>query len=278
MRRINLRKKKRLELKNINLKSKKLLFLFIAILLICLIMYCFFINNFFIKRNFEKEYLTISNANQNIPFKINKIILFSSATANTNAVNQSVLGVDISQYCDIGIYITNSTSNDILIDSLYIDNIKISTPELGTPCLYKKKINDLGKCSFSEDSIIQDNFYFNIINSEQKINYDNYEIYNNSSTPISLGFYNKNVKTNFLMDNSEIKYDGTLLKSAMVSQTGLNCNVSFTINIIANNGGHYISNINFDIPLESEEESIYNTGYVTKEFDNSQTCNFFKIN
>ena len=114
MRRINLRKKRQIELKNINLKALKLLTLFITLLIICITIYCFYINNFFIKKNFEKEYLVISNSNQNVPFYIDKIILFSSATANTSNIDNSSLNVNISQYCDIGIYINNSKKNDIL--------------------------------------------------------------------------------------------------------------------------------------------------------------------
>lgn len=278
MRRINLRKKRQIELKNINLKSLKLLFLFITILVICLIVYCFYINIFFIKKNFEKEYITISDSNQDIPFSIDKMILFSSATANTSSKNTTTLDVNISQYCDIGIYINSSKQDNVLINSLYIDNINITSPQLGTPCLYKKSINDLGKCTFSEDNIIQDNFSFNITNLEEEINYDNYEIYNNCSTPISLGFYNKDVKTNFLLDNSESKYDGTLLKNAMIPQTSLNCKVSFAVNIITTDGSHYISNISFDVPFENKDNSIYNDGYIKQELNANQLSSFLKTN
>lgn len=279
MRRINLRKKRQIELKNINLKSLKLLSLFTALLVICLIIYCFYINNFFIKKNFEKEYLAISNSNQNIPFSIDKIILFSSATANTSNGGNSILNANISQYCDIGIYLKNSNqNNETVINSLYIDNINISIPSLGTPCLYKKSVTDLGKCSFSEDNIIQDNFYFNIITPEEQINYNNYEIYNNCSTPISLGFYNKDIKSNFILDNTEIKYDGTLLKNAIISEKNLNCSVSFALHLTTSDNMHYISNINFNVPFENNGHSLYNDGYIIQEIDNTQISNFIAIN
>lgn len=274
---INIRKKKRIILKDTNKKALQLLILLSIVLIVCVIIYVFFIQNFFIKKSFEKDSIGFSNLNETIPFSLNKIILFSSATANTNDINHSVLSLNISQYCDIGMYINNTNKENTSINSLYINNISISTPELGTPCLYKKKVEDLGKCSFDENSIIQNEFYFNVIDSNIEINYDNYEIYNNGSTPISLGFYNKDVKKDFLTDATEIGYNGALLNMASIPQTSLKCNVSFTINIITNSDEHYICNVNFDIPFEDEEGSIYNDGYFTKEISSEETSKFMRI-
>ena len=211
-----------------------------------------------------------------MPFSLRKIILFSSATAEADSVNQ-LLSLNISQYCDIGIYLDKIENDDIKISSLYIDNILMSSPEIGTPYLYKKSVSDLGKCTFNEDSIIDNNFNFNIIDTESELNYNNYEIYSNGTTPISLGFYNQNIKTDFIADTSEVFYNGTLLKQAFIPLTSLNCNISFRINIITNSEEHYICNVNFDIPLESNDESIYDTGYITKEFETIETNKFIRI-
>ena len=274
---INIRKKKRMILKDTNKKALQLLSLLLAILIVCIIIYIFFIENFFIKKSFEKDNVNFSNLNETIPFSLNKIILFSSATANTNNINQSVLSLNISQYCDIGIYINNTDKENTSIQSLYISNISISNPELGTPCLYKKKVEDLGKCSFDENSIVQDEFYFNVIDSNTEINYDNYEIYNNGTTPISLGFYNKDIKSDFLIDDSEIEYNGTLLNRASIPLTSLKCNVSFRVNIITNLDEQYICNVSFDIPFKDEKNSIYNDGYFTKEISGKEISKFVRI-
>ena len=229
------------------------------------------------QKNLEKESINFSGLNQNTPFIIKEIILFSSATAESDSVNQQ-LSLDISQYCDIGIYLNKIEDENIIISSLYIDNIVISSPEIGMPYLYKKKISDLGKCSFNEDSIIKDTFQFNIVNTDKDLNYNNYEVYNNGSTPISLGFYNKNIKTGFFPDNSEIFYNGSLLRDASILLSSIKCNISFTINITTNSNEHYICNINIDIPFEDDENnSIYKSGYITKEFDNTETNKFIRI-
>lgn len=273
---INSRKKKKIILKEINSKSLKLLLILTAILLVCCIIYFTFIQGFFIKKELENDSIMFSTMNENIPFSIRKIILFSSSTAEASSVNQ-LLSLDISQYCDIGIYINELNDSNLSISSLYIDNITISSTEIGTPCLYKKIVTDLGKCSFSEDAIINDRFDFNIVNLENDLNYDNYELYSNCTTPISLGFYNKNIKTGFLSDSSEILYNGTLLKDATIPLSSIDCNVSFTINIITNSSEHYICNISFDIPFEDEEGSIYDNGYVTKEFNSNEVSKFIRI-
>ncbi len=273
---INIRKRKRIILNQINKKSLKLIFLLLIVLVISTTIYFFFVQNLFIKKSLEKDSLGFSSFNDNIPFSLNKIILFSSATANASSVNQS-LSLDISQFCDIGIYLNNVDKDNTSIQSLYINNISISSPEIGTPCLYKKHINDLGKCSFNEENMIQNEFYFNIVDSNSEINDNNYELLNDGSTPISLGFYNKNIKTEFITDKHEILYNGTLLKTALIPQTSLTCNVSFSIHIITNTNAEYLCNISFDIPFDDENGSIYDTGYVTKEIKNIETNKFIRI-
>lgn len=273
---INIRKKKKLILKETNKKALNILLILILLLIICAGIYFFFLQDIFIKKNLEEDSLHFSSLNETIPFSLRKIILFSSATAETDSVNQ-LLSLNISQYCDIGIYLDKIQNEDISISSLYIDNIVMSSPEIGTPYLYKKSVSDLGKCTFNEDNIIDNSFYFNIIDAKSELNYNNYEIYNNGTTPISLGFFNKNIKTNFIADTSEIFYNGTLLKQAFIPLASLNCNISFRLNIITNSNEHYICNVNFDIPLENNNESLYDAGYITKEFETTQTNKFIRL-
>ena len=273
---INIRKKKKLVLKEINKKALKTNALLIILLIFCFVIYFNFIQNIFIKKNLEQDSMSFSDLNENIPFSIKKLMLFSSATAESDSINQQ-LALDISQYCDVGIYLNKIEDENHLISSLYIDNIVMSSPEIGTPYLYIKNILDLGKCSFDENTTITDSLSFNIINTDIDLNYNNFEIYNNGTTPITLGFYNKNIKTNFMPDSSELFYNGTLLKEASIPLISLNSNISFRINIITNSNEHYICNINFDIPFETENGSIYDTGYITKEFNSNEVNKFIRI-
>lgn len=273
---INIRKKKQIIMKELNKKILKIIFILILLIIICMIIYFSFFQGLFIKNNLEKDGMNFSELNENIPFSLKKIILFSSATAEDNSVNQQ-LCLNISQYCDIGIYLNTIQAENISISSLYIDNINISSPEIGTPYLYNKKISDIGKCSFDENNIIKDTVSFNIVDSNTDLNYENYEIYNNGTSPISLGFYNKDIKTNFFPNNPEIYYNGTLLKEASIPISSLKCNISFRINVITNLNEHYICNISFDLPFEDIHGSIYDTGYITKEFKNTQLNSFIRL-
>lgn len=273
---INIRKKKQVLIKETNKKALKIISILIMLLIICFITYFSFFQDISIKNKLEKDSMDFSELNEYIPFSIKEIILFSSATAKADSINQQ-LALDISQYCDIGIYLNKVQDENLFISSLYIDNIIISSPEIGTPYLYKKNISDLGKCSFDENNIINDTLSFNIISIDTDLNYNNYELYNNGTTPISLGFYNKNIKIGFFPNNSEIFYNGTLLKQALIPLTSLNCNISFRINILTNSNEHYICNVNFDIPFEDDNGLIYDTGYITKEFNSSQVNKFIRL-
>lgn len=273
---INIRKRKKIVFKKINTKILKLITMLIVLLILCTLVCFFFIQDSFIKSNLEQDSISFSTLNEKIPFSLRKIILFSSATAQATSLNQS-LSLDISQYCDIGIYLNTLEDSNISISSLYIDNISISSPEVGTPCLYKKNVQDLGKCSYNENSIINSRFNFNVIDTQLDINYNNYEIYCNGTTPISLGFYNKNIKTNFITSNTEVTYNGTLLKNTAIPLTSLNCTISFALNIITTSNEHYICNVNFDIPFEDNNGLLYNTGYITKEFQGTETNKFIRI-
>lgn len=280
MRRTNNRKRNKINLNQINRETLKTITLIIVLLIVFSFIYFYFIRNIFIKKNFEKEYTSISSLNEDSPFSLNKIILFSSATTTSNGLNNSVWNQDISQYCDICIYLNNNSSNVAdknIAKQVYIDNISISTPELGSPCLYKKSVQDFGKSSFSEDKIISDRFDFNIIDTKKTINYDNNDIYNNLSTPLSIGFYNKNIKTNFLNSDSQIESNGRILKKASIPEASIICYVSFNINIVNMLGEKYICNVNFSIPFTDEISSIYEDGYIKKEISNLDNYKFLRI-
>ena len=280
MRRLSSRKRNKINLKNLNNKTLKITVSLIILLIIIICIYFYFIKNIFIRNNFEHHYTYTSSLNEETVFSLDKIVLFSSATVDTKELNNSVWNLDISGYTDICVYVNNVSNNNNsknVIKQLYIDNINISQPEYGTPCLYRKSLQYFGKCSFSEDKILSDRIDFNIVEKDSAINYENNEIYNNLSTPITLGFYNKNVKTNFLNSDSQVEYNGKILKKAAIPQTSINCNVSFDINIINELDEHYICNVNFDIPFEDNNSSIYEDGYITKEINNLENYKFFRL-
>ena len=73
---INDRKKKRIIAKKINKKALTVISILSILIIICLVLYFFFIQNIFIKKNLEEDSSEFSSLNENIPFSLNKIILF----------------------------------------------------------------------------------------------------------------------------------------------------------------------------------------------------------
>lgn len=280
MRRFSTRKRNKINLQSLNKKAIKTLVVFIILLIIILFVYFYYIKNAFIKNIFEKHYTSISKLNEETVFSLNKIIIFSSATVNPKELKNGVWNMDVSQYSDISIYlnnITNDSSQKNIVKELYIDNISISDTEYGSPYLYKKSLYDFGKCSFKEENILSDRLDFSVISEGKEINYNNSEILTDLSTPICIGFYNKNIKSDFLNANSEIEYNGKILKRANIPIASMSCNLSFCINIINELDEHYVCNVNIDIPFEDENYSIYNDGYITQEINNLDNYKFLRI-
>ena len=280
MRRTNIRKRNRIDFKNLDRKAM-ILIVFLSILIILLITsISYFIKNAFLNKSFEKDYSTSAFINEDTPFSLNKIVIFSSATVNPKEVNNSVWNLDISQFADICIYLNNTPNDDNsknVVKNLYINNISVSRPELGTTSLYQKTIEDFGKSSFNENKIFKDRIDFNIIKTDETANYFNNEIFNNLSNPIILGFYNKDIKVNFWNSNSKLDYSGKILKEAKIPRQSIECNISFDINIINELDEEYICNVNFDIPFEYKSKSVYEDGYVTKELKNLENYKFLRL-
>ena len=67
------------------------------------------------------------------------------------------------------------------------------------------------------------------------------------------------------------------VEDALIPLSDLNSRVSFTLNIITDNDEHYLCNISFDIPLEDEDGTIYNSGYITEQIDEKNISKFIRI-
>ncbi len=279
MRRLNTRKRNKINFKKLNKKAIKTISILIILIFLISFIYFYFIKNFLIKISFEKEYTHFSELNEETIFSLDKIIIFSSATAQPQEINNSVWNLNISQYSDIGIYLNNfknNNSNKNVVKNLYIDNIEITKPEYGRPYLYYKSVKDFGKCNFSQEQVISDKIDFNIVptSSEYKFN----EIDNYLSNPIIIGYYNQNVKEGFLDSNSQIEYNGKVLKRANIPQTSIKSNISFDIHIINELNEEYICNVSIEIPFENDDnQSIYENGYITKEISRLENYKFLRL-
>ena len=242
-------------MKNIPKKSIFIITFTISIILLiylCNIVYTTFLNKLYMENYYQ---------NNNV-FCINKIVLFSSANASStiNSNNTTTIS-NLYQYTDIAIFIDNYSSNYTLentLKSVSIENISINrAPKVGSTSLYYKNLNDFSTPNFSIENKFEKNLNFNI-SSEDSIDFSTPTLYNNCANPITISYINSNLVDSYTINNeSQISYDGSLLKDCNIILNDLQCSFSFYI-IIENNLGHkYRCPVNIDIPLSQENASIY---------------------
>ena len=261
-------------------KKKNLLIVIIVILLVFIFFVSFFIfNRHMLKANFENDILPFASKNQNTIFKINKITFFSSCDAkNKTASNSNFTIENLYQYTDIALFITSTSEEKTFENTLKkvsINNIKFtSSPTLGEPKLYYKNINNFAKSEISEENLINENLDFNIT-SEDEVNLDKPTLYNNLANPIVLSYINHNIKTDYTITDTStpMTYDGSLLKRCNILLNNIACSFSFDVYVTNNLSQEFKCTIYIDIPLDLDNQSIYN-GNITLKKDTN--FNFYR--
>lgn len=261
-------------------KKKNLLIVIIVILLVFIFFVSFFIfNRHMLKANFENDILPFASKNQNTIFKINKITFFSSCDAKNKTASSSNFTIeDLYQYTDIALFITSTSEEKTLENTLKkvsINNIKFtSSPTLGEPKLYYKNINNFAKSEISEENLINENLDFNIT-SEDEVNLDKPTLYNNLANPIVLSYINHNIKTDYTITDTStpMTYDGSLLKRCNILLNNIACSFSFDVYVTNNLSQEFKCTIYIDIPLDLDNQSIYN-GNITLKKDTN--FNFYR--
>ena len=254
-------------------KKKGILTLITIILLIIVFVLCYLLfYKYVLKRNFENSVLDFSSKNEETVFQIDNITFFSSCDAKNKSASSSNFTIEnLYQYTDMALFITSPKEEKTLentLKSVYIDNINYSkTPTLGKPNLYYKNIYNFAKSDLIDSNLINERLDFNI-SSEDETNLDTPTLYNNLANPIVLSYVNSNIKTDYTITDttSPITYDGSLLKKCEVLLNSISSSLSFDIYITNNLDQEFKTTVFIDIPLESEEESIYD-GSVTLRTD-----------
>ena len=244
------------------IKNVKLAFVILIVLAIILLIlyYNFVFATAFARNNFANQMVAIAEENESPIFSIQKILLYNSANAVDNSDNQSLSNMAISQYTDISIYIDNSQTVSDLTDEntvkeLYIDNISMTTKsETGTKILNYKNPLNFGKY---QDITSTDNgrIDFNIVNTNdenQNNNYDEPTFYTDCSNPISLGYLNKDLLTNYSVssDSNTISFNGKALQEAGVNLDDINYTLNFTIHIVNNLNQKFAYNMKLNVDLD----------------------------
>lgn len=256
---------------NDKIKHKKIVFVLLVILLIIILL--FFYNRVFLVSNTKNNfaYEMINRSEENSIFSVKRILLFSNAKVMDYSRDQSLQNISVCQYSDLSIYIDNNSDNSELtyentVKELYIDNISINyNSDIGTRVLNYKNPLFFGKYLELNDTI-DNRIDFNIISTNEQnenTNYDEPTFYTDCSNPITLGYLNKDILTDYSISDEEksISFNGKILKSANISLEDINYSLNFTIHIINNLNQHFTYTMDVNIPFE---EDFYTNGYSYK--------------
>lgn len=275
---------------NFKIKNAKLAFVILMILLfiIFLLYYNYILFTSFAKNKFANDMIEIADENENSVFNIQKILLYSNATATDNSEDQSLKNMSISQYSDISIFIDNTSyitdlTNENTVKELYIDNISIkANSDKGTKILNYKNPLNFGKYKEIENTK-NDRIDFNIINTNSENENHDYSaptFYTDCSNPITLGYLNKDLLTNYSVadGNNTISFNGKVLKEAEVNLNDINYTLNFKIHIVNNLNEKFVYDMSLDVNLDDDNGGIYN-GYVYRgKTTSGKEYRFFKEN
>lgn len=278
----------RVNVKKFRIQNERLFFtiLIIALFITFLLYYNLVFSVVFARNAFANEMIEIADENENTIFNVQKILLYSSANAIDHSEDQSLKDMSICQYTDLSIYIDNTSSiteltNENTIKQLYIDNIvATSNADMGTKILNYKNPLSFGKYKMIETPE-NNRIDFNIVNtnSENENNdYDNPTFYTDCSNPISLGYLNKDILTNYAVsqDANTVSFNGKVLQQANIKLEDINYTLTFKIHIVNNLNQKFVYNMKLDINLNDDNGGIYN-GYVYRgKTTTSNEYRFFK--
>lgn len=275
-------------MKKFKIKNERFVFtiLIIALFAIFLLYYNLVFSVVFARNSFANEMIEIADENENSIFNVQKVLLYSNANAIDNSKDQSLKDMSICQYTDISIYIDNTSTISELTDEntikqLYIDNIvATSSADMGTKILNYKNPLDFGKYQMIE-APENNRIDFNIVNTNsenENHDYTNPTFYTDCSNPISLGYMNKDILTNYAVskDSNTISFNGKVLKEANINLEDINYTLTFKIHIVNNLNQKFAYNMKLDVNLNDNNGGIYN-GYIFKGRNTSgNEYRFFK--
>ena len=256
-------------MKKIRIKHHKSI-LTIFILLLCVLSFLYYDLIFkvsYAKSEFSTQVEKIAEQNENPIFKIQKILIYSSANAIDKSENESLQDLSILQYSDIAITIDNTSAvydltNENTVKDLYIDNINITTgSDKGHQYVNYKSAFDFAK--YKEiDELDGDKIEYNIVSTNDENNNTDYEqptFYADCSNPITLGYMNQDIITNYAAssDSNTISFNGKVLQEAGINLNDINYTLNFTIHIINNLNEEFICPVRLKVDLSGDDGGIY---------------------
>ena len=194
---------------------------------------------------------------------LDKIIIYSSANAvDNNIQNSTSLNLNIYQFSDIAIYLTNNSNTKF--KKIYLENIKLITPpSIGETHVFYKNTNDFGKY-ISSDANIKDLVFVISDEANEEEGKNIPYIDSKFTSPITLGYINL-IKNNFTIN--AVTFDGSILKKASIPLNGLTTSLTFDINAIDEENNLFKYSVTIDIPITDEEtgENLYSNNLLIQK-------------
>lgn len=201
----------------------------------------------------------------NLPYNLTKIMVISSAEANAKSENadNNKWNLDINQYNDIYIEIgkNNEYKKQSYITEVKIENIYVSKPNKGEIKKYMPNPAEEKLFVYDDNLEITDSLTYEGAeeNSTKKL-----KIANQGGT-ILFRVVNKNISEFVSNDDTQLTYDGTLLKRTNVNQDDIKVQMSFDV-VIKTNKTTYVGKVNIDLPCGNiSEEGV--SKYTKTSFD-----------
>ena len=124
-----------------------------------------------------------------------------------------------------------------------------------------------GKSSLDLETKIEESLKYNVINSDNKENTQEYDIpiyFQDCSNPITIRYINY-LSNNYKVPNDKtLKYNGSLIKNLGLKIDDLNKNISFDLKITTRDEEERIQKIDIEIPYENKNKSILDGDFEMK--------------
>lgn len=223
------------------------------------------------KKKFEDSIIAFKEKNQNIIFSINKIVFFSSSDCqNTNNTPNNFIINNLYAYTDIALFINNNAEENTAentLKSLKIFNVKFEkVPEIGTPNLFYKSINNFAKGELKEENKIEEKLEYKIT-AENQVNLKEPILYNNCANPVTLTYINQNLKNEYTITDTQnpIIYNGKLLERCGIKLNSIETQISFDIEIENNKEEKFRTTIWFNIPYQNDDNTVLEGKLIKEE-------------
>lgn len=207
-----------------------------------------------------------------LPFDLSKVLIISTADAVGKEDSENLWDLSILQNNDIYIQIDldrASAKNDTL-RKVYLENFDIiNAPQKGEPKIYRPTNDKDLIYLYKEENLVTNSLEYVVSN---KNNIKNLEISKDGGL-VSFSSSSINVAQYVSNDDSEIKYDGTLLKKADISEEQVKYDINFDIIVEMESKKKYKATITLTLPLNG----LIDNGTVQKELESLDNIVFKRI-